>query len=1010
MIKPLPCIFSLVLIFPSGFLAGVSAQTTPVSDFQQAQRLNTKPAIDFVENMGQVADKAGNAHPEIRYIASSNNIDVYFTTQGISYVFNKFTKKDSDVSEATGKKVAENGKDHEDHFKLEQHVMTMKWIGADPDVDIVAENETGEYSNFYLPQCPHGITNVPHYTKLTYRELFPHIDVVYYITGAQIEYDLVIRPGGDPEDIQYSYNGAREMSITKAGSLQVSNSAGYIEESAPYTYQKINGEVIPVACSYEKSGSSIRLKTTSYNKEYPLVIDPVLSLVWSTFYGGSKSDIGQKVVTDNLNNVYLLGSSAAATGGSFAPCLSDGTAYFDTTGDGVTDIFIVKFNSAGIRQWATYMGGSGADAVGSACVDLANDLFITGQTASTTVGYPLCAVDNNNGFPMCDPGGGAYFDSTVNGTKDIYLIKLDATGVLRWSTFFGSSNNYDNSKAIATDIAGNLYLTGQTQPCSASNNLCGVPGNGGFPLCNPGGGAYYDDTHNGGWDGIIAKFSNSGVLRWSTFYGGNVDEYFYDIKVNGAYVYLTGLTSSTIMGNVACGVPTNSGIPLCDEGGGAYYDNTAGGVNGDALIMKFDTSGVLKWSTCFGGTTSGEQGLHPGLAFDHLGNMFACGYTHNYGTNDFPTKNPGGSAYYDSTLSGSYNAYLAKFNSADSLVWNTLIGNNTEDGIAVAVDGSNNVFTLVYSSNSVSGPADCSVPTNGFPFCNSASAGYFDTTISGNNFFLTLFDNAGVMKWSSVFGGAGPDQAQSLAIDNNNDIYIGGTTRTTLSSTTLCGVPADNNFPTCDPAGGAYYQPVFGGSLDDCFIMKISNYTVLPVELLDFTAAQMNNQYVLTNWTTTAEINNDYFIVDRSKDLQKWEEVGKVKGAGNSSVKNEYAFTDKNPFAGTSYYRLKQVDFNGDSEYFGPVPVRLDGIEITTIYPSPAGDHISYSVVSSLEGNVTLTVLDMLGKKVIYKTEMIHVGENKFSLSLNGISEGYYLLRLEETNGNNRTQKQFAVR
>ena len=113
---------------------------------------------------------------------------------------------------------------------------------------------------------------------------------------------------------------------------------------------------------------------------------------------------------------------------------------------------------------------------------------------------------------------------------------------------------------------------------------------------------------------------------------------------------------------------------------------------------------------------------------------------------------------------------------------------------------------------------------------------------------------------------------------------------------------------------------------------------------------------------------------------------------------------------GLLYYRLKQTDFNGDFEYFGPVAVNLEGIDIISLYPNPAVDHIDYSVVSSLESNATITLMGVLGRKVISETNNLQVGETKLSLDISNFSQGMYLIQLVTESGKYRTQKQFIVK
>ncbi|HSV76459.1 MAG TPA: hypothetical protein VLH37_05450 [Bacteroidales bacterium] len=96
----------------------------------------------------------------------------------------------------------------------------------------------------------------------------------------------------------------------------------------------------------------------------------------------------------------------------------------------------------------------------------------------------------------------------------------------------------------------------------------------------------------------------------------------------------------------------------------------------------------------------------------------------------------------------------------------------------------------------------------------------------------------------------------------------------------------------------------------------------LPIELLSF-SVNAGTESVLLNWETATETNNDFFTIERSTDVQNWEILGYVDGAGNSNKPLSYSFTDSQPLEGISYYRLKQTDFDGKYEYFGPVAAQF---------------------------------------------------------------------------------------
>ena len=723
-------------------------------------------------------------------------------------------------------------------------------------------------------------------------------------------------------------------------------------------------------------------------------------LGWSTYIGGSaNADFSKSIKIDHAGNIVLAGYS----GSTDFPKLNNGIGYYATNPSASNDLFIMKFDANGAMTWSTLFGTpTSDDQLYDMDVDTANNIFITGRAGNlpSFAGLPLCGPPTNGGFPLCDPGGGAYFDSVYSGPNwDNYIAKFNSDGVLKWSTYLGTGCDEWNN-GIALDNSGNVYAAGWSWCTTIA------------PAMNPGGGAYYTNgTTNGP---IIFKFNNSGVLKWATqFLTGNDPnrEKILKIKTFGAYVYVVGTTVNAVAGSPLCAPPTNGGFTLCDQGGGAYYQNVKGaGTTEDCFIAKFDTAGVLKWSTYYGGDNTD---IPNDLFIDAFGNVFMVGQT---SSTNFPVFDPGSGAYFSNTNSGGADGFIVEFNSSGVRQWATYFGGNASDRVlGVTIDpGRNIILTLVIATTTTGIPV-CTVPTNGgIPFCNAGAGAYSQSAFGGgtNDTYIAVFNSAYILQNATYYGGSGNDVAAAGAITTNGvgDVFITGFTISSVAGSPLCGVPTNSGLPLCDPGGGAYYDASYNGGSNDIYLAKLNTIVQLPVELLSFQAESRENKYILSTWTTTAETNNDYFIVERSKDLQTWEQVGKVTGFGNTTQKHDYSLPDMNPYQGTSYYRLKQVDFNGDHEYYGPVTVRLNGMEIISIYPTPATDHISYSVVSSSESYVTLIVMDIRGRRVMNKIELIHPGENRFSLPLNGMAEGYYLLRLEEVNGNSRTQKQFVVK
>jgi len=198
--------------------------------------------------------------------------------------------------------------------------------------------------------------------------------------------------------------------------------------------------------------------------------------------------------------------------------------------------------------------------------------------------------------------------------------------------------------------------------------------------------------------------------------------------------------------------------------------------------------------------------------------------------------------------------------------------------------------------------------------CDSTSVFKVDNLIVGNN---TTLDINGTFYVNSISGG---NNTQGFCVQGSGVIL-----------TTEGGIPLflelaggwtntdDNGDPILDEDGNIVLPPAYHEDGNNCGF----NDGTLPIELLSFTPQIKADQIVL-NWTTGTEINNDFFTIERSRDLYGWEVLGFVNGAGNSSVPLSYSFSDLRPLDGLAYYRLKQTDFDGKFEYFGPIAAHYD--------------------------------------------------------------------------------------
>jgi len=171
----------------------------------------------------------------------------------------------------------------------------------------------------------------------------------------------------------------------------------------------------------------------------------------------------------------------------------------------------------------------------------------------------------------------------------------------------------------------------------------------------------------------------------------------------------------------------------------------------------------------------------------------------------------------------------------------------------------------------------------------------------------------------------------------------------------------------------------------------------LPIELSSFNAVCNNNKVGIT-WVTASEINNNYFTIERSKDLQTWEIVTTIVGAGNSNTPIAYSYTDNNPFLETSsYYRLRQTDYNGTTVAFDPSAVKCNEVssEISiNYYPNPFNSELIISTKNAPDKMSEVIIYDIMGNKVYEKPITLENESGVFTLNLGGnISKGIYFIK-----------------
>lgn len=186
------------------------------------------------------------------------------------------------------------------------------------------------------------------------------------------------------------------------------------------------------------------------------------------------------------------------------------------------------------------------------------------------------------------------------------------------------------------------------------------------------------------------------------------------------------------------------------------------------------------------------------------------------------------------------------------------------------------------------------------------------------------------------------------------------------------------------------------GNTIDYDIQRVDD--VLPVEWLDFVAYQTGDASITLDWATAIEINNDKFEVEKSLDGMIFGRIGEVKGQGNTSSVTTYDFVDDQVEELVNYYRIKQVDFNGDFSYSNIQEVRMGAgfAYQVEVYPNPAAEYVTVSATADGAKSFELSLVDMAGR-VLYFDQVVKIGGSKTEqINVSDLAPGVYMIRLRE--------------
>jgi hypothetical protein len=548
----------------------------------------------------------------------------------------------------------------------------------------------GAYNYLIGSDARRWVTGVESYARVTYRDVRPGVDWVFYGKAQrELEYDLVLAPGTDVSTLALAFDGARGVSIDAGGRLRLElENGGELEQSPPVAYQlDAAGRRVLVAARFSlNADGSLGFRVGSYDRSRALVIDPTLS--YATYFGGSGFEDGRAVSVDGQGSVYLTGSTSL---GLFPITGAEQPTY----GGGSSDAFVCKLNPSGSAiAYATFIGGSDADVGSGIAVDALGNAYVVGYTLSTD--FPTAAAlqpsnagsidgfivklrtdgallayasylggssdDFANAVAVTAAGSARVAGSTysanfpkilptqalLGGDSDAFVSYFNIAGsALTFSTFLGGLGT-DLATGIALDANGAAYVVGST----ASGN---------FPRV----GAFQNAFGGGAFDAFVSKLGATSGLIYSSYLGGSGRDEATAVAVDHS-------NAALVVGSTA-----SDGFPGASLG----FQATRGGGD-DAFVSKVDSTGaLLTFSSYLGGAGSDQA---QGVAVDARDSIVVVGAT---GSTNFPTLLPN-----QPTNAGGSDAFVSKLLVTGPLDYSTYFGGSATDrAFAVASNGNGDI-------------------------------------------------------------------------------------------------------------------------------------------------------------------------------------------------------------------------------------------------------------------------------------------------------------------------------
>lgn len=327
------------------YFVAIVAAVTSAAAATPAGTYSLQKQQGYVENKGQILDQYNVPNTSVRYLLNRPGLNIQLKANSFSY--DSYIEKIVPLKDKSTVVHQPNERQRES-FEQHFHRVDVELVGANPAPIIRAIGASDDYQNYYTAGLgEEGVTNVRNYARIVYGDIYPHIDLEFFLgKQGEAEYQFIIHPGGDASRIRLQYKGA--TSTTLSGNLiELKLRHGSITQHIPKSYLAESGREIRVR--FQKIGTDMYgYSVPNYALHQTLVIDPTPSLKWGTYFGGSKNEGGQCIATDQNNGIYMAGYTTSTT--SIATIGAHQVKYVGV-GPFSWDVFIAAFTQDGVRRW-----------------------------------------------------------------------------------------------------------------------------------------------------------------------------------------------------------------------------------------------------------------------------------------------------------------------------------------------------------------------------------------------------------------------------------------------------------------------------------------------------------------------------------------------------------------------------------------------------------------------------------------------------------------------------------